>query len=108
MVSVADRGLLGGGGWRFRLKGCSRSRFPFAGGFPACFGGSGVGRSSRGGVVEQLAEVVARGDEPPFLSGGLFASEQDLFAAVDGVDLTEDRFDDGFASRVASPPGFGT
>ena len=46
---------------------------------------------------------MACGHESPFLSGGVFASEQDLFAALDGVDLTEDRFDDGFTAGVAGP-----
>lgn len=43
---------------------------------------------------------MAGGHELPFGVGGGFAAEEDLFAALDGVDLAEDGLDDRFAPLV--------
>lgn len=66
------------------------------------------GEAGGAGVAEELAEVVAGGEESPLGVGGVEPAEQDTFAALAGVDLAEHGLDNGFASGVGGLAGLGS
>ena len=68
---------------------------------------SGCCDRCRVGGVGEFAEVVADGVQCPFALRPGDASESEMSGVLPDFHLSEDGFDDGFASGVVGPPRFG-